>query len=147
MRLLLTGLGTLLAVVAQFYPPGKVPTLLPAPRGSLRPPPQYPDNFAALIVCCPLYVVVNALVTYWLPGLEQDIVARTASRKGSPGVELRTALDDQAATYRAWTTRLGGGAPLTDATRELGALFCDDGTLYEPGVRALKEAVIKGKTA
>lgn len=103
LRLMLTGLGTGLALVAQFWPPR-----------------TYPGNWWALAVCCPLFVLVNALVTYWLPSREQDIVAVT---RASPPLVLRSQLDTHNHLYRLSTK------PNVWKSAPLGSLFTKDGTL------------------
>lgn len=101
LRILLTFIGTMLAVVAQFYPPGKVwrrrwrfvLVLFASSAHDGLDGWQYPQNFAALIVCCPAYFVVNMVVTYWLPRQEQDIVGATYGSKGTRALQLRSELD------------------------------------------------------
>jgi hypothetical protein len=103
-RLLLTGLGTALACLAQFYPPGK-----------------YPQNFWGLIVACPLYVVLNVVVTYWLPAQEQDIACEVVVSKGGAVTVVRSKLETDKHTY---------GISVKEGvfvTRKLGELFTEEG--------------------
>lgn len=116
LRLLLTGLGTALACLAQFYPPGK-----------------YPANFWGLVVACPAFVVVNALVTYWLPLQEQDIACEIASRR------FRSCFDTKALSYAVsvddWASR---------STRPLGELFTASGHVRLKVVRDMVSEVLAG---
>ncbi len=115
LRLLLTGLGTALACLAQFYPPGK-----------------YPANWVGLAIACPLYVVVNGLVTYWLPAQEQDIAAEVG------GVVLRSRLDTERHVYGL----SAGGAW---AEERLGRLFTEEGHVRLAVLAALvQQALAKG---
>ena len=100
------------------------------------PPKTYPGNFYALAVCCPLFVVVNFLVTYWLPGQEQDIVCETESK-----LVVRSRLDTDRHMYGLCSTATGGKwkeAPL-------GQLFLENGTLRPHVLEQLTLSVCPSK--
>ena len=118
LRILLTGLGTLLAVIAQFYPA------------------KFPENWWCLMVCCPLFVVVNALVTYWLPAQEQDIIAEVDSGRGQQGFQVRGDVDTKAKEY--WLA-VGQGPRVA---RALGDLLSKDGELREGCLAELVEEAV-----
>lgn len=113
LRLLLTGLGTGLACLAQFYPPGK-----------------YPANFVGLAIACPLYVVVNALVTYWLPAQEKDIAAEVGA------TVLHSRLDTERHVY---ALAAGSGKWVE---RPLGQLFTEEGFVRLKVLRAQVEETL-----
>ena len=117
LRILLTGIGTMLAVIAQFYPPK-----------------TYPGNFWALAVCCPSFFVINMLVTYWLPGQEQDIVCETKS------LVVRSKLDTDSKSY---SLRAGKEPTGTNwKTVPLGRLFSKDGTLRPHVLEAQVDSIL-----
>ena len=115
LRLVLTGLGTLLAVIAQFAPPK-----------------TYPGNFWALVVCCPLFVIVNGLVTYWLPAQEQNIVCEQGS-----SLVIRSRLDEDKHSYSLSSTSSKGWK-----SKSLGQLFEEDGTLRNVVLQDLVNSIL-----
>ncbi len=122
LRLLLTGLGTLLACLAQFYPPGK-----------------YPHNFWGLALACPLYVLVNALVTWWLPAQEQDICCEISLRPNNT-LTVRSHFDPEKHLYGLRTAKDG---PLV--TRRLGELFTETGFIRLKVLEGLVQDALKKK--
>ena len=117
-RLALTGLGTALACLAQFWPPGK-----------------YPANWVGLAIACPAYVVVNALVSWWLPPQEQDIAAEVG------GLALRSRLDPEAQRYEL------AARPGAWRGRPLGALFTEDGRVRLRVMRQLVTEALEAREA